>query len=637
MSLSNLFAAEPTDFLRRFFWATMIVIGVFFALVAHFWYLQIAKGDHFRQLSENNRIRVLDVPPSRGIIFDRNGVMLVSARPSFNLFVIPDDIQDWKELKSRLSRLLDVEPDQIEQRYSESRSGSLKPIPIKMDLSRDELGLLETYKYLLPGIYVEVSPQRNYPLGVVAPHTIGYLSEITQRQLKSGQYTQQRMGDMIGQWGLELQWQSELGGVKGGRYLEVDALGQEIRPLYVKESVTGNNLITTLDWKLQQAAQAAFANKVGAVVAIKPTSGEVLALVSAPTFDPTHFSRRLSIKEWNALLNDPFKPLQNRALQGQYPPGSTYKIVTALAALEEKVITPETTFFCNGGLPFGNRIFHCWRRGGHGQVNLHKAIVQSCDVYFYQVGQRLGVDRLARYAQLLGLGRATGIALPHEKKGLIPTTTWKLNRFKIPWQPGETLSISIGQGYDLATPVQMAVLTAAVANGGTVYRPWLVKRLVSPQGIVLKEFHPVITSRADLSPESLRLVSQGLAGVVNEPGGTGGASRLPGILAAGKTGTAQVVGLGKKVAGGSSKDHAWFVAYAPVENPEIAVAVLVEHGGHGGDAAAPIARKLFEAYFSIPPRTAVSKKDRRRHRCWRRRRRVIDRRLIQNFDWYLIL
>ena len=605
MSILQLLNNEPLDVLKRFFIATLIILAVFFALVVRIWYLQIAKGSYFKQLSENNRIRVLDVPPSRGIIFDRNGIMLVSSRPSFNLYVIPDDVQDWGALKSRLSRLLKMEAEEIEQRYSDSKVGPLKPVPIKLDISRDELGLLETYKYLLPGIYIEVSPQRDYPLGVVAPHLIGYLSEITPKQIKSGLFPQRRMGDFIGQWGLEYQWQADLGGVKGGRYLEVDALGEEIRPLNYKESVAGNNLITTLDWKLQQVAQEALKGKTGAVVALKPTTGEVLALASTPHFDPTTFSRRLSGKEWNALINDPLKPFQNRALQGQYPPGSTYKIVTALAALEERVITPTTSFYCNGALPFGNRVFHCWRKGGHGQVALHKAIVQSCDVYFYQVGQRVGVDRLAHYARLFGLGELTGISLPHEKKGLIPSSAWKLNRYKIPWQPGETLSISIGQGYDLVTPLQMAVLTSAVANGGTVYRPQLVKRLVSPQGVVLREFPPQRIQQAKVSPESLTLVRQGLAGAVNEPGGTGGASRLPGIIAAGKTGTAQVVALGKKAIRGSSRDHAWFVAFAPLESPEIAVAVLVEHGGHGGEAAAPIARKLFAAYFSLAPKASA--------------------------------
>jgi penicillin-binding protein 2 len=608
MSLYKPLTNEPLDVLKRFLVATLIILTVFFALVVRFWYLQIAKGSYFKQLSEKNRVRVLDVPPSRGIIFDRNGIMLVSSRPSFNLYVIPDDVQDWEGLKNRLSRLLKMEPEEIEQRYSDRKVGPLKPIPIKLDISRDELGLLETFKFLLTGIYIEVSPQRDYPLGVVAPHLIGYLGEITSRQIKSGLFPERRMGDMIGQWGLENQWQADLGGVKGGRYLEVDALGDEIRPLYYKESVAGNNLITALDWKLQQAAQEALKGKTGAVVALKPTTGEVLALVSTPAFDPTTFSRGLSAKEWNTTINDPLKPLQNRALQGQYP-GSTYKIITALAALEEKVITPATQFHCSGGLPFGNRVFHCWRKGGHGSVDLHKAIVQSCDVYFYQVGQRLGVDRLAHYARLFGLGELTGIPLPHEKKGLIPTSAWKLSRYKVPWQPGETLSIAIGQGYDLVTPIQMAVLTAAVANGGTVYRPQLVKRLVSAQGVVLREFPPLRIHQANISPESLKLVRRGLAGVVNEPGGTGGACRLPGIIAAGKTGTAQVVALGKKAFAGSSRDHAWFVAFASLESPEIAVAVLVEHGGHGGEAAAPIARKLFAAYYSLAPKASPVPKE----------------------------
>jgi penicillin-binding protein 2 len=325
-------------------------------------------------------------------------------------------------------------------------------------------------------------------------------------------------------------------------------------------------------------------------------------MASSPTFDPSSFNRRLSAKEWNALLTDPQKPFQNRATQGQYPPGSTYKIITALAGLGEKVITPETPFFCNGALPYGNRVFHCWRAGGHGSVNLHKAIVQSCDVYFYNVGMRVGVDRLAHYAQLFGLGQPTGIALYSEKGGLIPTSAWKLKRFKQPWQPGETLSLAIGQGYNTVTPLQMAQVTATLANGGFLLRPSLVKRLVSPRGEVIREFQPQKLRELRLNPEHLQLIRQGMAGVVNEPGGTGGAARIWGVVAAGKTGTAQVVALGKK----GGKDHAWFVAFAPLEAPELAMAIVVEHGGHGGAAAAPIARRIFEAHFQTPAKGTPS-------------------------------
>ncbi|MCJ7833087.1 MAG: penicillin-binding protein 2, partial [Deltaproteobacteria bacterium] len=500
--------------------------------------------------------------------------------------------------KEQLSKLLDMDQEQIEQRLAQKKVSPIHPIPIKLDISQEELGRIETFKYLMPGVYIEVSPQRNYPLGLVAPHVIGYLGEITPKQLKSNQFPENRMGDFIGQWGLEKEWQAELGGKKGGRFLEVDAIGQEIQVLGIRESTMGNNLITTLDWNIQKTAQVALNGKPGAVVVLNPSSGEILAMYSSPSFDPSSFTRKLSAKEWNALFSDPLKPFQNRAIQGQYPPGSTYKIITALAGLTEKVITPETVFYCNGSLPFGNRVFHCWRKGGHGAVNLHKAIVQSCDVYFYNVGNRVGVDRLAHYAQLFGLGQSTGIALYQEKGGLIPTSVWKLKRYKIPWQPGETLSLAIGQGYNLTTPLQMAVVTAAIANGGRVFRPFLVKRLVSPQGNVIKEFPPQQIRSTSLNPEHIRLLRESMSGVINEPGGTGAAARLWGIVAAGKTGTAQVVGLGKR----GGRDHAWFVAFAPLESPQLAVAVVVEHGGHGGEAAAPIARKIFEAHFQLPPR-----------------------------------
>ena len=589
---------EPADPQRQFVVATVIILLIFFSLAGRFWYLQIAKAAHFKQLSEHNRIRSLTIPPARGVIFDRQGTILVNSRPSFNLYVIPDDVQNWDDLKTQLGKLLNLEPDQVEDRLATKKAWPFYPIPIKSNLSQDELGLIESFKYLMPGVYVEVSPQRNYPIGPVAPHVIGYLGEITLKQIKSGQFSENKMGDFIGQWGLEKQWQTDLGGKKGGRFIEVNVVGREIQELGFRDSIPGNNLVTTLDWDLQKVAQEALSKKPGAVVVLKPTTGEILAMYSSPAFDPSSFTRKLSPREWNALFSDPLKPFQNRAIQGQYPPGSTYKMVTALGGLEEKVITPETKFYCNGAFPFGNRVFHCWRKGGHGMVDLHKAIVQSCDVYFYNVGNRLGVDRLARYAQLFGLGRPTEIALYPEKGGLIPTSAWKLQRYKTAWHPGETLSLAIGQGYNLTTPLQMAVLTATIANGGTIYKPFLVKKLVSPQGTVIKDVQPEVVGRLSVNPEHLRLIQQAMAGVVNEEGGTGGAARLPGIIAAGKTGTAQVVSLGQR----GGRDHAWFVAFAPLESPQLATTILMEHGGHGGDAAAPVARKIFEAYFHLPPR-----------------------------------
>jgi penicillin-binding protein 2 len=597
-TLNGIDKKEPTDLPRQFSIALWIVIAVFFGIAARLWFLQIVKAPYFKDLSEHNRTRVLSIPASRGAIFDRQGIMLVNSNPSFDLYIIPDDVQNWDILKDQLGRILDMDPESIKQRLDQKKDNPNYPIPIKLDISQEELGLLETFKYLIPGVYIQVSPRRNYPLGVVAPHVIGYLGEITQKQLKSSQFPNNKIGDLIGQWGLEKEWQDVLGGKKGGRIMEVDAAGQEIQLLNIQEPTAGINLETTLDWTVQKAAQEAFAGKKGAVVVLSPDTGEVLAMYSSPAFDPSSFNRKLTIKEWNTLFNNPDKPMQNRAIQGQYPPGSTYKMIAALAGLEEKVISPETTFHCSGGMAYGNRVFHCWNKRGHGTVNLHKALVQSCDVYFYNLGIRLGVDRLARYAQLLGLGQPTGVGLTPEKGGIVPTSAWKLKRFKTPWAPGETLSVSIGQGYNTATPLQMALATAAIANGGTVYKPHLIKKVIAPQGKVIKEFFPQKIRQIQVNPESLNVISKGLAGVINEPGGTGGASRLPGILAAGKTGTAQVVTLGKK----GARDHAWFIAYAPVEKPQLAMAVIVEHGGHGGEAAAPIARKIFQAYFHLPPR-----------------------------------
>ncbi|MEW6185397.1 MAG: penicillin-binding protein 2 [Thermodesulfobacteriota bacterium] len=591
---------EPVDLQRQFLVTTVIILAIFFGLAGRLWFMQITKGAFFKKLSENNRVRVFDIPPSRGIIFDRQGIMLVNSRPSFNLYVIPDDVQDWGRLKEQLSRLLDLDPEQIEERLAQKRASPIYPIPIKLDITQDELGLIETYNYMMPGVYIEVSPQRNYPLGPVAPHVIGYLGEITPKQIKSGRYPENRMGDLIGQWGLEKEWQTELGGKKGGRFLEVDARGREIQVLGIRDSAAGNNLVTTLDWDLQRTAQEAIQGRPGAIVVLNPETGEVLAMTSSPAFDPSSFTRKITAKAWQALISDPLKPFQNRAIQGQYPPGSTYKMVTALAGLEEKVITPETTFYCNGSFPFGNRRFGCWSKGGHGAVSLHKAIVQSCDVYFYNVGLRLGVDRLARYATYFGLGNLTGISLTSEKSGLIPTSIWKFKRFKTPWHPGETLSLAIGQGYNLTTPLQMAVYTAALANGGKIYRPFLVKKMISPQGQGLKEFSPHQITSLPIKQENLQLIKKAMAGVVNEAGGTGGAARLWSIVAAGKTGTAQVVGLGKR----GGRDHAWFVAFAPLEAPKLAVAVIVEHGGHGGAAAAPIARKIFQTFFHLLPKGA---------------------------------
>jgi penicillin-binding protein 2 len=363
-------------------------------------------------------------------------------------------------------------------------------------------------------------------------------------------------------------------------------------------------VVLTIDSALQKVAWDALGGQAGAVAAIDPRDGSVLALVSSPSFDPTLFNGGISVDDWQKLSGDPYHPMENRAVSGQYPPGSTYKMIVAAAALQEGLITPDTAFNCDGSFTLGNRTFRCWQKHGHGRISLHRAIVESCDVYFYNVGKLIGVDKLAEYARAFGFGKPTGISLPREKSGLIPTKEWKLARFKQPWQPGETISISIGQGFDLVTPLQLASAYSTLANGGTLWRPRLIKQIEAADGRVLKTFEPEKKSSLPIHPKNIEVLKSALWGVVNEPGGTGRALQRKEADVAGKTGTSQVIGLPEddkarklKYIPSRYRDHALFVCFAPVRDPEIAVAVIVENAGHGGSAAAPVARKIVDAYF----------------------------------------
>jgi penicillin-binding protein 2 len=480
------------------------------------------------------------------------------------------------------------------------------PIVIKPDLTREELARVETYKFENPGLSISSEPRRYYIYPTMAAHLIGYTGQVNERQLATGKLEGVRMGDRVGQYGAEQAWQKYLAGTRGGRQVEVDATGRVLQVLQEIPAKPGKNLILTIDARLQKIAEEALTAKAGAAVALDPNNGQVLAMASKPAFDQTRFVRGISAGEWADLIRDPLHPLENRALTGQYPPGSTYKIVTAIAGLAEGVITPESTFWCPGHYYFGGRPYGCWKKSGHGHTDVHKALVQSCDVFFYKTGQKLGVDRLAKYARALGLGRATGVGLWPEKPGLIPTAAWKKRRFGVPWQEGETLSISIGQGFDLATPLQMANLMATVANGGTLFQPQVVLGVEEAGGKEVALFQPKIKSKLDVKPWILNLVRKALMGVVHEKRGTGSRAKVEGINVGGKTGTAQVVRL-EKFKGVKDiedipykyRDHAWFVAFAPVENPQIAVAVVAEHSGHGGSQAAPVAQKILEGFFSL--------------------------------------
>jgi penicillin-binding protein 2 len=448
----------------------------------------------------------------------------------------------------------------------------------------------------LAGAIIEPEHRRHYPYAGLASHQLGYIGKVSPSQRKQEQAD---IGLLTGQGGLEKVYDRYLRGIAGRRMIQVNAAGKKVKDLGIEEPRPGTDIYLTIDLDAQKAAEEALGDRPGAVVAMEPNSGEILALASHPNYDPNLFPRGISPKDWVRLTNDPTHPLYNRAIQSVYPPGSTFKIIVALAGLESGVIKLDEKITCRGYIKSGKHSFRCWKKGGHGAISFHQAVVESCDVYFYTMGERIGWDRIAQYAKNLGYGSLTGIPLPDEKQGLIPTTEWKKERMKEPWYPGDTYINSIGQGFVLVSPIQACQMISAVANGGYFYRPTLLKQTRNRETGAVKVFSPERKGRIVLDASALEEVRKALTGVVSEPGGTGHAAQSPFATVAGKTGTAQVIAQkvpGRKLSG-KTQDHAWFIAYAPVDDPKIAVAVLVEHGGHGGGAAAPVARRVIEEYM----------------------------------------
>ncbi len=588
----------------------VVFIGLaFFLIFIRLWSLQVIKGSDLRRLSENNCIRLRENPADRGMLLDQKGRILAHNRPSYEVYLVPEDLKVNPGVVIEVGRLLNIPPEEIEERLkTQKRRAPFKPVKIKSDIGWNELALLESNRVHLPGLIVDVRPRRAYDYGELASHLIGYLGEIDENELKQAKEATYRMGALIGKYGVEYRWEDDLRGVDGGRQIEVDALGREIRPLGTVEPFPGNNLFLTIDLDLQKTAEEAYQDKNGALIAMDPKTGRILAMVSKPSFEPDIFARNILQEEWKSLVENPHHPLQNKGIQGQYPAGSVFKIITAIAGLESGMITPSTQFNCTGAFHYGNRDFRCWKEGGHGAISLHRAIVESCDVYFYQVGLKVGVDLIAHYANEFGLGKVIGISLPYEKPGTVPSSSWKKKRFGVPWYSGETLSFSVGQGYLNATPLQLLMLISGVANGGKLYLPQVVEKVEDIYGNKLKEYPPVELGRADVSEKTLQIIQEALRGAVNDPHGTGWTCLLKEVKVAGKTGTAQVVRLPENFKKGDMnrmpqkfRDHAWFVAYAPFEDPKISIAVLVEHGGFGASAAAPIAKKVIAKYLNAEP------------------------------------
>jgi penicillin-binding protein 2 len=594
------YVRENEQLRQRVFLLTIAACIFFFLLLTRLWYLQVIDAEKLKELSESNRLRFVPVAATRGTLLDRNGEVLVNNTPSFSLAVIPQDVKDKELLLDTLAHDLDLDRKELQERWKKGK-GQAKyyPIILASGISRDELEFIEENQIRLPGVEIEMKPVRGYPNGVLAAHLFGYLGEISEKELDDPAYGEDNPGDYIGKSGIEKSWEKYLHGFDGGRQIEVDARGRYLRTLSESPPVPGNGMILTIDKKLQKSAEQAFGDKAGAAVVMAVNTGEILAFVSNPGFDPALFAGRMPPATWKEYLTDKRHPLEDKALKGQYPPGSTFKIITALAGIDAGLIDADTTITCNGSYSVGTSTFRCWDKHGHGQVNLKKALRESCDVYFYKLAERLGVDRIAQTAREFGFGEPMGIGLENEKGGLIPTMAWKEKRFGKKWLRGETLPVGIGQGYVTATPIQLASMIATVANDGTIYRPHLIKKIVNPDGKVVKEFLPEVMRRVDIKGAGYRLVKDGLLAVVNEPHGTGAAARLYEVKVAGKTGTSQVVKLGDKKGPipYEHRDHALFVAFAPFEKPEVAVAVIVEHGEHGGGTAAAIAGRILRTYF----------------------------------------
>jgi len=567
--------------------AGFVIAGLFILFVIRLWQLQVLQGKEYRKISTENMLRIIKIPAPRGIIFDRNWIPLVKNSPYFYASLMPEHLENV-DIHS-LAKTLNINSSDIYFKINKKRLSPFEPIKLKEGLTFSEIAAIEARRSDFPGLIIDIDMGREYLYGDMGAHLIGYLGKLNPSQSKDPEFKDVPPDAFIGQWGAELLFDKSLRGTPGERIIEVDAIGREIRLLKENPPVKGDDLKLSIDINLQKAAEELYAGRAGAIVALKTDTGEVLGFVSKPSFDPNMFARGINYAQWVELNQDKKLPMLNRALQSQYPPGSTFKVVTAIAALSEGVITPETKVTCTGGINYGSWRFGCWKKNGHGTVSFHKAMVESCDVYFYEAGKRAGIDKIAEYAKKLGLGSETGLPLVKERTGLIPDTQWKYEKKKQQWYLGETFNSAIGQGYVSVTPMQMAQLMSAVANGGSIYKPTIVKLETMPSPL----------KNADIKPEILELVKKGLFGVVNEGGGTGGAARSSIVTVGGKTGTAQVVSIRKSsnLLPEKLRDHAWFVAFAPVEKPEIALCAFVEHGGHGGGAAAPIAKRAIEAYF----------------------------------------
>jgi penicillin-binding protein 2 len=566
-------------------------VGLVILLLVGFWKLQVVQSGHFADLAEKNRVRSISIIAPRGAMLDREGRVLVDSYPSFSILLLRDDPRALQKSLPQIEEGLGVSKEDLMQQLDAARNEpKFLPVIIKPAASVADIAFVESHRADLPVLELMMVQRRRYPHGQMLANTEGYVGEVSPQQLEqSGD--RYRPGDIVGKAGLERQYNDVLEGKDGERRVVVNSIGKVMRTLDNVEAIPGKPIQLTIDYDLQQIAETAMADKEGAVVAMDARTGEVLTMVSRPTFDPNDFAVRIPSDEWQKLNTDPETPLLNRTIQAQLSPGSVFKIVMATAMLESKAIPESLTEYCPGYATFYGRMFKCHvygKNAGHGEVDLHRAIVQSCDVFFYNVGKLLGIDRISYYANALGLGHRTGIDLPSEEVGLIPSEEWVERVYHRKWYAGETISVAVGQGAVTTTPIQLARMIAGVASGGTFVEPHLLKSFQNPR-----------TDHFAISEETVEKVTQGMYGVVNE-GGTAAGAKLQNIEFCGKSGSAQVIGYDVRNRMGKQKefkDNAWFVGYAPRRNPEIVVAVLVQAGEHGGAVAGPIARDIVKGFY----------------------------------------
>jgi len=569
-----------------------IIVGMIGLLLLGFWKLQVIDSDKYGQMAEQNRVRSIPIIAPRGRMLDRDGRVMVDNRPSFSVLLLRDDPKLVEQYLPAISDGLGISVDDLHEQLQNTRNlPKFQPIVIKPEASSADLDFIESHRSDIPVLeMLSVSRRRYMPNGFLA-HATGYVGEASEQQIEASN-GKLRPGDVVGMDGLERQYNDILMGTDGMRRVIVNSVGKEVDHLSQQDPIPGKQVTLTIDYDLQQVAEQSLGQRPGAVVALDPRTGEVLAMVSRPTPDPNDFAVRIPKEEWRKLNEDPLHPLLNRAIQAQLAPGSVFKIITATAMLEDKVPPESYTAFCPGYGTFFGRQFKCWVYGksSHGVVDLHKAILASCDVFFYNVGLKLGIDRLSFYATKLGLGHRTGIDLPSEKAGLMPSREWVERVFHRKWYEGEVISVSTGQGAVITTPLQLARSIGGIASGGVFKQPHM-----------LKDAQNVGEERFPISESTVQKITDAMYGVINEPGGTGTQLKLTGIELSGKSGTAQVIGYATRERLGKQKkfeDNAWFVGYAPKRNPEIVVAVLVQESGqHGGTASGPVARDIVKAYY----------------------------------------